>query len=124
MINNSIEFDYLSDRDISIYIPKDVPISSKKKETKLYNSDVLSALRAMEGKYRFDIIFMDPPYKQELEYDVLSYLKDSSLLKENGIIIVEASLDTAFDYLPDMGFTLKRLKTYKTNEHAFIIKNQ
>ena len=91
---------------------------------KLYNSDVLSALRAMEGKYRFDIIFMDPPYKQELEYDVLSYLKDSSLLKENGIIIVEASLDTAFDYLPDMGFTLKRLKTYKTNEHAFIIKNQ
>lgn len=94
------------------------------KETKLYNSDVLSALRAMEGKYRFDIIFMDPPYKQELEYDVLSYLKDSSLLKENGIIIVEASLDTAFDYLPDMGFTLKRLKTYKTNEHAFIIKNQ
>ena len=94
------------------------------KETKLYNSDVLSALRAMEGKYRFDIIFMDPPYKQELEYDVLSYLKDSSLLKENGIIIVEASLDTAFDYLPDMGVTLKRLKTYKTNEHAFIIKNQ
>lgn len=92
------------------------------KETKLYNSDVLSALRAMEGKYRFDIIFMDPPYKQEFEYDVLSYLKDSSLLKENGIIIVEASLDTAFDYLPDMGFTLKRLKTYKTNEHAFIIK--
>ena len=94
------------------------------KETKLYNSDVLSALRAMEGKYRFDIIFMDPPYKQEFEYDVLSYLKDSSLLKENGIIIVEASLDTAFDYLPDMGFTLKRLKTYKTNEHAFITKNQ
>ena len=92
--------------------------------SKIINSDVLSALRAMEGKYRFDIIFMDPPYKQELEYDVLSYLKDSSLLKENGIIIVEASLDTAFDYLSDMGFTLKRLKTYKTNEHAFIIKNQ
>ena len=93
------------------------------KETKLYNSDVLSALRAMEGKYRFDIIFMDPPYKQEFEYDVLSYLKDSSLLKENGMIIVEASLDTSFDYLSDMGYTLKRLKTYKTNEHAFIIRN-
>ena len=86
--------------------------------------DALSALRMLERRYVFDIIFMDPPYKQEFEYDVLSYLKDSSLLKENGIIIVEASLDTAFDYLPDMGFTLKRLKTYKTNEHAFIIKNQ
>ena len=53
------------------------------KETKLYNSDVLSALRAMEGKYWFDIIFMDPPINRNLKYDVLSYLKDSSLLKEN-----------------------------------------
>ena len=94
------------------------------KESRLLTTDVISGISSLEGKYTFDIIFMDPPYKQELEYDVLSYLKDSSLLKENGIIIVEASLDTAFDYLPDMGFTLKRLKTYKTNEHAFIIKNQ
>lgn len=90
------------------------------RETKLYPTEVLAALRAMEGKYRFDIIFMDPPYGQLLEKDVLACLSGSSLLKEDALIIVEASLDTSFDYLEEYGFVLERIKTYKTNEHAFI----
>lgn len=92
------------------------------KETKLYTSDVMSALRAMEGKYKFDVIFMDPPYNQELEKEVLTYLSTSSLLKEDTLIVVEASLATAFDYLDELGFKMQKLKTYKTNEHAFICK--
>lgn len=37
------------------------------RETKLLQSDVISAIRSMEGKYRFDVIFMDPPYRHEYE---------------------------------------------------------
>lgn len=92
------------------------------KESKLYPTDVLSALRSMEGKYQFDIIFMDPPYNQEIEKDVLRYLATSSLLKEDTLIIVEAALETDFDYLEEFGLEMTRLKTYKTNEHAFIRK--
>lgn len=92
------------------------------KECRVYSSDVLSALRAMEGKYQFDIIFMDPPYDQEIEKDVLRYLAASSLLKEDTTIIVEASLETKFDYLEEFGLVLHKLKTYKTNAHAFIGK--
>ena len=83
------------------------------RETKLLQSDVISAIRS---------IFMDPPYKHEYEKEVLKCLKDSSILKEDTLIIVEASLDTSFDYLSELGFTLKKLKTYKTNVHAFITK--
>lgn len=36
------------------------------RETKLLQSDVISAIRSMEGKYRFDVIFMDPPYRLSL----------------------------------------------------------
>ena len=86
------------------------------RETKLLQS------RSMEGKYRFDVIFMDPPYRHEYEKEVLECLKDSSILKEDTLIVVEASLDTSFDYLNELGFTLKKLKTYKTNVHAFITK--
>lgn len=92
------------------------------KESKLYGTDVLSALRSMEGKYQFDIIFMDPPYNQEIERDVLRYLATSSLMKEETVIIVEAALKTDFDYLEEFGLEMTRLKTYKTNEHAFIRK--
>lgn len=90
--------------------------------TKLYLSDVFSALRAMEGKFRFDIIFMDPPYDRHLERDVLQYLSASSLLKEDTIIIAEVSADTSFEYLTELNFTLEKLKNYKTNAHAFIRK--
>lgn len=92
------------------------------KECRVYASDSLSALRAMEGRYQFDIIFMDPPYNQEIEKEVLRYLASSSLLKEDTTIIVEASLETKFDYLEELGFSLRKLKTYKTNAHAFIEK--
>lgn len=93
------------------------------RETKLYQSDVISAIRSMEEKYKFDVIFMDPPYNHLYEKDVLECLATSSVLKEDTLIIVEASLHTSFDYLEEMGYTLKKLKTYKTNVHAFITKN-
>ena len=94
------------------------------KETKLYNADVLSALRAMEGKYRFDIIFMDPPYGLGLEYDVLLHLKDSSILTEDTLIIVEESLDTDPYEMEKYGFEITRIKRYKTNQHVFLKRIQ
>ena len=51
------------------------------RETKLLQSDVISAIRSMEGKYKFDVIFMDPPYKHEYEKEVLVVL-----LKSVGLI--------------------------------------
>lgn len=92
-------------------------------QSKLIQSDVMTALRSLEGKYQFDIIFMDPPYKQEHEKQVLEYLKNSSLIHEDTLIIAEASLETTFDYLEDLGYNLIKYKKYKTNAHAFICKS-
>jgi 16S rRNA (guanine966-N2)-methyltransferase len=72
-----------------------------------------------EGK-AFDIIFIDPPYDKLIEKDVLEILSKSSLINENTIIIVEASIETSFDYVKDLGLELNRIKDYKTNVHAFI----
>ena len=90
------------------------------KESRLIASDVMTALRSMEGKYKFDLIFMDPPYRKEFEKEVLTYLKESSLLKEDSVIIVEASLDTDFSYLDELGYELLKCKKYKTNMHVFV----
>ena len=72
------------------------------------------------GKYApFDVIFMDPPYNRELEKGILELLADSSLLTEDTLVVVEASLETDFSYLPEMGYELVRTKEYKTNKHVF-----
>lgn len=87
--------------------------------------DVLQALQILQtqGKH-MDIIFMDPPYNKELEKKVLTVLSKSLLVHEDTQIIVEASLDTSFSYLDDLGFVCVRQKMYKTNQHIFIQRKE
>ena len=58
--------------------------------------------------------------RQGLEEDVLRFLSKSSVLKPDTMIIVEASLDTDFSYLDELGFSVIKFKKYKTNMHVFI----
>lgn len=82
--------------------------------------DALTALRRLEGKYRFDYIFMDPPYGCGLEKQMLAFLADSGLMETGCTVIVEARLDEEFSYLKDLGYVLKKEKLYKTNKHIFV----
>ena len=103
-------------------IEDNIKFTKFEKNARLITSDVISALYFLEGKYKFDIIFMDPPYHKELEKEVLTYLSKSSLLKPDTKIIVEASIETSFDYAKDLGFEMTKYKKYKTNAHAFFMK--
>ena len=64
--------------------------------------DVMTALYKLEGEKQF------------------AYLAESSLLSEEGIIIVEASKETKFDYAEDLGYHIIKEKEYKTNKHVFL----
>ena len=102
-------------------------ISENLEKTKLKENgrvlvcDVLAAIDKLDGENKpFDYIFMDPPYNKGLEKEVLKYLADSSLLKEDTKIIVEASTETNFDYVEELGFEITKYKKYKTNVHVFL----
>ena len=84
--------------------------------------DVMDALYRLEGEKVFDIIFMDPPYDRGYEKSVLRYLAESDLVYEDTMIIVEASKDTDFTYVKDLGMNIFREKIYKTNKHVFLEK--
>ena len=86
------------------------------------NLDVLSALNRLEGREKFDLIFMDPPYNNEYEKDVLTYLSRSRIAGEDTLIIVEADNTTDFDYLDELGYEVVKYKKYKNNCHLFIRK--
>jgi 16S rRNA (guanine966-N2)-methyltransferase len=89
-------------------------------DCRLMVQDARSAISMLEGRYTFDVVFMDPPYDQELEKEVLKVLSNSSILKPETIIVVEASLQTSFDDVEELGFTVVRYKKYKTNAHVFL----
>lgn len=90
------------------------------KVSRLMMTDAVTAVRTLEGKYKFDIVFMDPPYNKELEKEVLITLSDSDILKDDTLIVVEASNDTDFGYLTGLGYEIVKEKIYKTNKHVFI----
>ena len=86
----------------------------------IMTADVMTALYRLEGEKIFDIIFRAPPYDRELEKKVLEYLSGSDLVYDDTTIIVEASKETDFSYVEDLGFSIIREKIYKTNKHMFI----
>lgn len=104
----------------ALCIEENIRHTRSDEECRLLKMDVISALRFLEGKYGFDVVFMDPPYQEGLEREVLSSLKASSLLNEDALIIIEAALDTDFSYLGEMGFQILKEKKYKTNRHIFV----
>ena len=56
----------------------------------LIKSDYKSALsNFVKNNTRFDIIFLDPPYKLCLINDILDFIYDNELLSDNGIIVCE-----------------------------------
>lgn len=113
-----------NNRKAAACIADNISFTKFEKSSLLMQTDVFSALRSLEGKYRFDIVFMDPPYRKGLEKEVFAYLADSKILKEDALVIAEASLDTDFDDLAQMGFEIVKYKKYKTNVHVFARKVQ
>lgn len=93
------------------------------KNAVVMETDAVSAINKLKNQgIKADIIFMDPPYNMEHEKYVMEALKDADFIHEDTIIIVEASLSTAMEYVEDMGFQIYRVKEYKTNKHFFIEK--
>lgn len=91
-------------------------------ESTLLKIDVFEALERLKRNHKaFDCIFMDPPYNQGIEKQVLERMAKSSLIHEDTLIVVEASLETEFAYLESLGFELENEKNYRSNKHVFIM---
>ena len=92
-----------------------------KDDAVLMNCDYKVALnKLINDGVVFDFVFMDPPYNCGFEKDVLIFLSKSDLIDRSSQIIVEASSETDFDYLKELGFFINKIKKYKTNMHVFI----
>lgn len=83
-------------------------------------TDAVRAVASMNPDASFDVIFMDPPYGHALERRVLEAIRNSSIADENTLIIIEASADTDFSWLDELGFEMKRDKRYGSNRHVFV----
>lgn len=87
-------------------------------------NDVMTAIHILsERKVKFDIIYMDPPYKGGYEQELLTALGSSTICDEDTIIIFEAEKRmNLMDFASNAGFVIVKEKQYKTNKHVFLQK--
>lgn len=82
---------YLCDinRDAVKMIKQNLEKTKLKDKAVIINEDYKKALRTLNTNEKFDIIFIDPPYKEDIAVDSIIDIIHESRLKENGIMIIE-----------------------------------
>lgn len=82
---------YLCDinRDAVKMIKQNLEKTKLKDKAVVINEDYKKALRTLNTNEKFDIIFIDPPYKEDIAVDSIIDIVHESRLKENGIMIIE-----------------------------------
>ena len=73
---------------LAIKAIKDNATALKEDNIKLFSQDVLTFLSNETNKY--DVVFVDPPYKLDVYDKVLDLLETKQLLNENAIIVLES----------------------------------
>ena len=75
-------------KEVLIILKKNIDNIKKQNSSKIIEKDIFAenTLEVLEDK--FDIIFMDPPYKEKKLTKLLNTIIKLKLLKDNGIIIV------------------------------------
>ncbi len=62
-------------------------------KSRAYKNDVLRAIEILSRKNeKFDIIFLDPPYKENLSIKTIKHISDYNIIESEGIIISEHSV--------------------------------
>ena len=89
----------------------------------VFKQDVVIGLRNIH-EAEADIIFIDPPYHEDLYERTLSQLSSMDYVTANTMIIIESELDMDFSFVEDMGLEVRREKEYKTNKHVFIYRKE
>lgn len=92
-------------------------LSMINEEREVLNLDYIEALKILKEKYKFDIIFLDPPYKGDLIEKSINLICEYDLLNENGIVVCETD-DINKIKIPNV---LKEVKNRKYGEKIVVI---
>ena len=104
-------------KDVLNILKKNIDNLKQQNYTKIIEKDVFEqdTLKILSDK--FEIIFMDPPYKEKKLINLLNTIIKLKLLKDNGIIIIHRHKKDE-DILPD-NFNLIMKKNYGISKIIF-----
>ena len=85
-----------NNKDALLYLKRNIKSLDSEKKTLLLSQDVFKFLKNFDlktYKYKFDIIFLDPPYKKEC-FETIEILKKNNITNQNHIIIIHREINS------------------------------
>jgi len=86
-------------------------------KSKVIEKDILNNLNFTELKQKYDLIFMDPPFKEKKVKDIIIKIYEAKILNSNGIIILHRNSKRADNFPHELNILEK--KTYGVSEIFF-----
>ncbi len=116
-ISNGAKKVYFNDysNDVIKVLNKNLNKLNINNKSMVLNKDYKDALIDLKS-CKFDIVFLDPPYKDEILNDVIYTIIEYDLLNKEGIIVCEVSSDYINDFEK-----LDRIKTKKYGDKHVVI---
>ena len=118
-ISNGAHSAYMVDNNIKSIETIKRNTNNMNEDIHVLKSDYIDALKLLKS-VKFDIIFLDPPYKLNLINNCLNLIYEESLLNKGGIIICEYENETIntddFDLIKERKYGSKNIRIYKSKE--------
>ena len=106
-------------RDASAVIKSNVSALKEEDKVVLLNMDYKIALNKLKGM-KFDLVFLDPPYKMNIINELIDQLLEYDMLKEGSFVICHyvkgnASIDTKLKCIKNYAHDIHELAIYKNS---------
>ena len=104
-------------KEVLIILKKNISSLNYGKETIVIEKDILKTLNYRNFKEKFDIIFMDPPYKEKSLDLMLLQILNSKILNNEGVIIIHRQKNEEDSFPKE--FRIIEEKTYGISKVIF-----
>lgn len=95
----------------------------KIEDYQVFNRSAVDLLFSVKGQ-KFDIIFLDPPHKNEqITKECFAHISKLELLSNDGFLIYKTNLGSKLIPLEEGGFKIAKLKKYGPNTVFFLQNN-
>lgn len=116
-ISNYAKFVYFNDNNIeSVKVIKKNLSNFNILNAKVLNLDYLKCLNTLDEK--FDLIFLDPPYKMNVISNILDIIIKKDLLTKNGLVICESESEITYN-----NYELYKFKKYGSKKVYILRRN-
>ena len=88
-------------------------------QVSIITADYKKALEQLKNE-KFDIIFLDPPYKTDYDIQAIEIIKNQNIIAKDGIIVLETDSDKKIQELENIDVNIFKIRKYGRVKLVFL----